>query len=249
MSAGCVWITGASSGIGLALAERMMRDGWTVAGSARSAEALAELENQYPGRFFGYPLDVTDEAAAAETVARIREERGALEMAVLAAGTHMPVEIEGFDTRPFRTLVEVNLMGVVNCLAAVVPGFISARKGHIAIVSSVAGYGGLPTAAAYGATKAALNNMAAALKFDLDRYGVKTQLVCPGFVRTPLTDKNPFPMPFLMEPEDAAEAFYKGLQSDRFEITFPRRFAIILKLLNALPYGLYFRLVKRGTGK
>ncbi|MBO6561249.1 MAG: SDR family NAD(P)-dependent oxidoreductase [Nisaea sp.] len=249
MSARCVWITGASSGIGLALAERMMRDGWTVAGSARSAEAMAELEKRHPEKFFAYPLDVTDEAAAKETVARIREERGRLDLAVLAAGTHLPVEIEELETKPFRTLLEVNLMGVVNCLAAVVPGFISARKGHIAVVSSVAGYGGLPTAAAYGGTKAALNNMTAALKFDLDRYGVKTQLVCPGFVRTPLTDRNPFPMPFLMEPEDAAEAFYKGLQSDRFEITFPRRFAIILKLLNALPYSLYFGLVKRGTGK
>lgn len=249
MSARCVWITGASSGIGLALAERMMRDGWIIAGSARSAEALTDLETRHPERFFGYPLDVTDEAAAKAVVARIREERGRLDMAVLAAGTHLPVEIEELVPKPFRTLVEVNVMGVVNCLAAAVPGFISERRGHIAVVSSVAGYGGLPTAAAYGATKAALNNMTAALKFDLDRHGVKTQLVCPGFVRTPLTDKNPFPMPFLMEPGDAAEAFYKGLQSDRFEITFPRRFALILKLLNALPYGLYFRLVKRGTGK
>lgn len=249
MTPGCVWITGASSGIGLALAERMMRDGWTVAGSARSAEALAELEKRHPGLFFGYPLDVTDEAAAKAVEARIRDERGGLDLAVLAAGTHLPVEVESFETKAFRTLVEVNLMGVVNCLAALVPGFIAERRGHVAVVSSVAGYGGLPTAAAYGATKAALNNMTAALKFELDHYGVKTQLVCPGFVRTPLTDKNPFPMPFLMEPGDAAEVFYKGLQSDRFEITFPRRFAIILKLLNALPYGLYFRLVKRGTGK
>ena len=91
--------------------------------------------------------------------------------------------------------------------------------------------------------------MTEALKPDFDRNGVKLQLVCPGFVRTPLTDRNPFPMPFLMEPEDAAEAFYRGLQSDRFEITFPRIFAIILRCLNALPYSLYFRLVKRGTGK
>lgn len=245
----CVWITGASSGIGLSLAERMMRDGWSVAGSARSAEALTKLEKLHPGRFFAYPLDVTDEAGAKAVVARIRQERGRLDLAVLAAGTHLPVDVEDFEVKPFRTLVEINLMGVVNCLAAVVPGFMSKRCGHIAIVSSVAGYGGLPTAAAYGATKAALNNMTAALKFDLDQYDVKTQLVCPGFVRTPLTDRNPFPMPFLMEPEDAAEAFYKGLQSDGFEITFPRRFAIILKLLNALPYALYFRLVKRGTGK
>ncbi|WP_420405340.1 SDR family NAD(P)-dependent oxidoreductase [Nisaea sp.] len=245
----CVWITGASSGIGLALAERMMRDGWIVAGSARSAEALTELENRHPECFFGYPLDVTDETAAKVVVARIREERGGLDMAVLAAGTHLPVELEDLETNKFRTLVGVNLLGVVHCLAAVVPGFVAARQGHVAVVSSVAGYGGLPTAAAYGATKAALNNMTAAFKLDLDRYGVKIQLVCPGFVRTPLTDRNPFPMPFLMEPEDAAEAFYRGLQSGRFEITFPRRFAIILKLLNALPYSVYFRLMKRGTGK
>lgn len=249
MSAGCVWITGASSGIGLALAERMMRDGWVVAGSARSADALSELARKHDGRFYAYPLDVTDEAAAKEVVSRIREERGGLDMAVLAAGTHKPFEIEAFATETFRNLLGINLMGVVNCLAAVAPGFIVEKRGHIAVVSSVAGYGGLPTAAAYGATKAALNNMTASLKFDFDRHNVKLQLVCPGFVRTPLTDRNPFPMPFLMEPEDAADAFYRGLQSDRFEITFPKRFAIILKLLNALPYGLYFRLVARGTGK
>ncbi|UUX49752.1 SDR family NAD(P)-dependent oxidoreductase [Nisaea acidiphila] len=249
MSAGCVWITGASSGIGLALAERMMRDGWAVAGSARSADALSALESKHQGKFFAYPLDVADEVAARDVVARIRQERGGLDMAVLAAGTHEPFEVEDFRTEVFGKLVGINLMGVVNCLAAVAPGFIGEKRGHIAVVSSVAGYGGLPTAAAYGATKAALNNMTASLKFDFDRHNVKLQLVCPGFVRTPLTDRNPFPMPFLMEPEDAADAFYRGLQSDRFEITFPRRFALILKLLNMLPYGLYFRLVQRGTGK
>lgn len=249
MTAKCVWITGASSGIGLALAERMMRDGWIVAGSARSEAELRELAGKHQGRFFAYPLDVTDEEAAVDAVARIREERGGLDMAVLAAGTHKPVEIEDFCTKTFRDLIDINLMGVVNCLAAVTPGFVSARSGHVAVVSSVAGYGGLPTASAYGATKAALINMTEALKPDFDRYGLKLQLVCPGFVRTPLTDKNPFPMPFLMEPEDAAEAFYRGLQSDRFEISFPRTFAFILRCLNVLPYSLYFRLVKRGTGK
>ena len=170
-------------------------------------------------------------------------------MAVLAAGTHKPIEIEDFCTNTFRDLIDINLMGVINCLAAVTPGFVAERSGHIAIVSSVAGYGGLPTASAYGATKAALINMTEALKPDFDRNGLKIQLVCPGFVRTPLTDKNTFSMPFLMEPEDAAEAFYRGLQSDRFEISFPRIFAIILRLMNMAPYGLYFRMVKRGTGK
>lgn len=249
MTSRCVWITGASSGIGLALAERMMRDGWIVAGSARSERALQELAATHEGRFFAYPLDVTEKSAASDVVARIRADRGRLDLAVLAAGTHKPIEIEDFCTNTFRDLIDINLMGVINCLAAVTPGFVAERSGHIAIVSSVAGYGGLPTASAYGATKAALINMTEALKPDFDRNGLKLQLVCPGFVRTPLTDKNTFSMPFLMEPEDAAEAFYRGLQSDRFEISFPRIFAIILRLMNMVPYGLYFRMVKRGTGK
>ncbi|MEO9899678.1 MULTISPECIES: SDR family NAD(P)-dependent oxidoreductase [Alphaproteobacteria] len=249
MVARCVWITGASSGIGLALAERMMRDGWIVAGSARSAGRLEDLAERHQGRFFAYPLDVTDADAAAVIVARIREEQGGLDMAVLAAGTHKPVEIEDFRIETFRDLIGINLMGVVNCLAAVTPGFIATRSGHVAVVSSVAGYGGLPTASAYGATKAALINLTEALKPDFDRNGLKLQLVCPGFVRTPLTDRNTFPMPFLMEPEDAAQAFYRGLQSDRFEITFPRIFAVLLRLLNMLPYSLYFRFLKQGTGK
>jgi short-subunit dehydrogenase len=124
-----------------------------------------------------------------------------------------------------------------------------ARKaGHIAVVASVAGYGGLPTAAAYGATKAGLINMCEALKLECDAFGVKLQLVDPGFVRTPLTDRNPFPMPFLMEVDDAVDAFVAGLASDRFEIVFPRRFGWLLRFLNMLPYGLYFRIVRRMTG-
>ena len=249
MTSRCVWITGASSGIGYALAERMMRDGWIVAGSARSEAILQELAATHEGRFFAYPLDVTEESAVLDVVARIRADRGRLDLVVLAAGTHKPIEIEDFCVNTFRDLIDINLIGVINCLAAVTPGFVAERSGHIAIVSSVAGYGGLPTASAYGATKAALINMTEALKPDFDRNGLKIQLVCPGFVRTPLTDKNTFSMPFLMEPEDAAEAFYRGLQSDRFEISFPRIFAIILRVMNMLPYRLYFRMVKRGTGK
>jgi short-subunit dehydrogenase len=115
------------------------------------------------------------------------------------------------------------------------------------VVSSVAGYRGLPTAAAYGATKAALNNMTEALKFDLEQKGIKVQLVCPGFVRTPLTDKNPYPMPFLMEPDAAAEAFYRGLQGSVFEINFPRTFTTIMKQLRKLPHGLYMAAMRRGA--
>ena len=116
------------------------------------------------------------------------------------------------------------------------------------MVASVAGYSGLPTAAAYGATKAALINMCEGLKLECDALGIKLQLVDPGFVRTPLTDKNDFPMPFLMEVDDAVDAFVAGLASPRFESVFPRRFALLLKLLRMLPYGLYFKIVRRMTG-
>jgi short-subunit dehydrogenase len=139
-------------------------------------------------------------------------------------------------------------MGTVNALAPALASMRARGTGHIAVVASVAGYGGLPTAAAYGATKAALINMCEALKPECDALGVKLQLVDPGFVRTPLTDRNTFPMPFLMELDDAVDRFVAGLASDRFEIVFPRRFALLLKFLNMLPYGLYFRVVKRITG-
>ncbi|MBM3526439.1 MAG: SDR family NAD(P)-dependent oxidoreductase, partial [Alphaproteobacteria bacterium] len=145
--------------------------------------------------------------------------------------------------------VDVNLMGVVNCLAPVLASMRARRAGHIAIVASVAGYGGLPTAAAYGASKAALINMAESLKLDCDRLGLKLQLVNPGFVKTPLTDRNEFQMPFLMPIEDAVSALIAGLDSDRFEITFPRRFAFLMKLVNLLPYPGYFAALRRITGR
>jgi len=242
------WITGASTGIGHALALRMARDGWTVAVSARSADALEAMATESGGRIVAYPLDVTDEDASRAVAERIWAEQGGVDLAVLAAGLHLPLDGAAFEVEPFRRLMEINVMGVVHGLAGVVPAMVERGRGHIAVVSSVAGYRGLPTAAAYGATKAALNNMTEALKFDLAPRGIKVQLVCPGFVRTPLTDKNPFPMPFLMEPEDAAEAFYRGLQGSAFEINFPKSFTTIMKQIRKLPHGLYMAAIRRGTG-
>ncbi|GHD40448.1 oxidoreductase [Thalassobaculum fulvum] len=228
----------------------MARDGWTVAASARDAKALDRVAAAaVGGRIVPVPLDVTDLAACRAAVGRVEEEIGPVVTAVLAAGTHIPVAAAAFDAATVRKLVEVNLMGVVNAVDAVLPSLIERRAGRLAIVSSVAGYRGLPTAAGYGATKAGLINFAESLKFDLDRLGIVTQVVCPGFVRTPLTDRNPFPMPFLMEVEDAAERLYRGLQGNAFEIAFPWRFALILKLLGLLPDALYFALMHRATGK
>ena len=243
-----VWITGASSGIGRAVALEMARDGWRVVGSARRQEELDELAAEGPsGRITGVAVDVTDLEATKAAVARIESEIGPIACAVLAAGTHIPTSAEDFKPEDFRKLVDVNVMGVVNATAAILPGFKTRRAGHLVVVASVAGYGGLPTAAGYGATKAALINFTESMKFDLDAFGVKTQLVCPGFVKTPLTDKNPFPMPFLMEVEDAAKAMVSGMKGSGFEITFPKRFTTLVKIVSGLPYRLYFALVRKGT--
>ena len=245
---GCAWITGASSGLGHALAKHMAADGWTVAASARSAPSLAELvktAGNLPGSIKSYPLDVTDAAAVKATAAAIESDLGPIGQAVLNAGTHKPLRATEITAEGFRPLVELNLMGTVHCLEAVLPGMIARRGGRVAVVASLAGYRGLPTSAAYGMTKAGLINMAEALKPELDGYGVRMQVVNPGFVRTPLTDKNPFPMPFLMELEDAAAALYRGLQSERFEIVFPWRFAALLKILRLLPASLAFAVTRR----
>lgn len=243
------WITGAGKGIGRAVALKLAARGVQVAASARTVADLESLARDAgDGSVVPFPVDVTDEAAVAATVEAIEARFGALDLAILNAGTHVPVRARDFRAEPFHTLMEVNVLGVVHGLAALLPRFMARRSGRIVVVSSVAGYRGLPTAAAYGASKAALINMCEALKPDLDRHGVGITLVNPGFVRTPLTDKNPFRMPFLMDPDDAAERLVRGVERGRFEVTFPRRFTWGMKLLRCLPYSLYFYLV-RDLGK
>ena len=249
MSGGVVWITGASSGIGEALARRLARDGRRVAVSARSATALDTLAAADPSHLMAVPLDVTDATACTAAVAEIETRFGEIDLAVLNAGMHQPMSADDFSTATLRRLLDINLLGVAHCLEPLLARMAARRRGHVALVASVAGYGGLPTAAAYGPSKAALINMAESLKLDCDRLGIKLQLVDPGFVKTPLTDRNDFPMPFLMPVDAAVDALIAGLATRRFEIVFPRRFAILLKLLNMLPYDAYFALVRRMTGK
>ncbi len=248
---GCAWITGASSGIGRAIALRMARDGHTVAVSARREDALKALEQDaagLSGTIIPAPCDVTDSSQIAETVAKLEAEHGGIDLAILNAGVYLPDRAESLDAEKFRAQVELNLLGTVACLQALMPGWLERRRGHLAVVSSVAGYRGLPSSLAYGATKAALINLCEGLKFDFDRLGLKIQLVNPGFVRTPLTDKNTFPMPFLMEVDAAADRVVDGLAGNAFEITFPRRFTYTLKLMRMLPYWAYFPMVRRATG-
>lgn len=252
MSSRIVWITGASSGIGRSLARRLAQDGHQIAASARSEQplqALAEEARETAGDIHPFPLDVADQAATRAVTEEISKTLGPIDLAVLNAGTHHPVNAESFKAEEFARLVDVNLLGVAHCLEPLLAAMIERRKGQIAIVASVAGYRGLPTSAYYGATKAALINLAESLKFDLDRLGVKLQLVDPGFVKTPLTDKNPFDMPFLIDPDTAADRMVTGFESSGFEIIFPRRFVFLMKALRCLPYRFYFPLVRWMTGK
>ncbi len=244
------WVTGAGKGIGRALAKKLVAQGYVVAVSARTRDDLSSLASECPpGRILRYPLDTTDPVRTEEVVASIEAEHGPLDLAVLNAGTHTPMTAENFSVDVFRNLVEVNLMGTVNGLSQILPRFIDRRSGHVAVVASVAGYRGLPTSAAYGATKAALINMCEALKPEIEAHGVRLTLINPGFVETPLTDRNDFPMPFLISAEAAADHIATGLNRSAFEVAFPGRFAFLMKLMRILPDRLFFALTRRMIAK
>lgn len=232
------WVTGAGSGIGRALVQRLAAEGWQVAASARTEEDLASLAAEAPGRIEIFPLDVTDKAKAMAAVAVIETRLGALDLVILNAGTYRSVTANSFSVAAWREMVEVNLLGTVNCLAAIMPRMIMRRSGHIGVVSSLTGYVGLPSASAYGATKAALINMCEALHPELEAEGVKLSVINPGFVDTPLTRKNDFPMPFLISSDEAVDRILRGLKAGKFEIAFPRRMNFAIKLLALLPHWL-----------
>jgi short-subunit dehydrogenase len=243
-----IWVTGASSGLGRELARQYAVLGHQVCISARSIDSLEELASSCStaaGSIHVFPLDVTDVEKVNSCFSRICETVGTPDISVLNAGTHSANSAAQFDAEVFRKLIEINYMGVVNCLQAAVPACISQHRGKIAVVSSVAGYQGLPYASAYGASKAALINMCEALQPELAAAGVQLQLVNPGFVRTPLTNLNEFPMPFLMEVEDAATRIVRGLEGNSFEISFPRRFTWLLKISKILPYPVYLWLTRK----
>ena len=243
-----IWVTGASSGIGLEFARELQARGKEIVVSARSSDALAALA-EGSATTHAVPLDITMRDKVADAVAHIEATHGPIQTAVLNAGTHLPVDGAAFNADGYAWLHNVNVMGTVHCLEALIARMVKRGKGKIVIVASVAGYGGLPTASYYGATKAALINMAEALRLDLKPHGITVQLVNPGFVKTPLTDKNEFEMPFLLDATVAARRMADGIETDRFEVVFPKNFVYILKVMRMLPYWLYFALVGRTTGK
>jgi NAD(P)-dependent dehydrogenase (short-subunit alcohol dehydrogenase family) len=246
--AGCtVWIVGASSGIGRATAERLHALGASVVVSARSAEALDDFVAAHPGSD-AITLDSTDRDALRSAVARIAAVHGRIDLALYCAGTYTAMRATEFDLDVALRHVQVNQVGALQFLDAVLPHLLRQRGGHVSFVSSVAGYRGLPQSLAYGPTKAALINLAETLYLDLRPLGFGVSLVNPGFVETPLTAANHFKMPALITPEQAALDIVRGWQRGDFEIHFPKRFTRWMKALRLLPYAAYFAAVRRSTG-
>jgi NAD(P)-dependent dehydrogenase (short-subunit alcohol dehydrogenase family) len=245
---GVAWITGAGKGIGKAVTLELASRGWTVAASARTEADLVSVEAEAAaagGRVVPFVLDITEQTAVSQAVGRIEDRLGGIDLAFLNAGTYVRFGVADFAVEAFGRQIEINVMGTVNCLDPVLARMRQRNAGHIAVVSSLTAYRGLPYASAYGASKAALTNMCEAMKPELDALGIQMTIIHPGFVKTPLTDLNEFPMPFLMEADAAARRIVDGLERGAFEITFPRRLAILLKLARCLPYGLYFAMTRR----
>jgi len=248
---GVAWITGASTGIGRQLALDLAAKGYTVAATARDAENLENLVQEAAARgdrIVAAPCDVTDEKQMDRTVTWIEKEAGPIVLAVFNAGTYSPTHGERLETDNFVHTFRVNVFGVVFGLVPVVDRMRERGFGQVVLVGSVTSYFGLPSAAAYGATKAALNNMAQSLKYDFDKLNIRIQVVNPGFVDTPLTAKNKFDMPALMSVDKACERFLDGIARGGFEIVFPRRLAWLLKAGTFLPQMLYHRLIRKATG-
>jgi NAD(P)-dependent dehydrogenase (short-subunit alcohol dehydrogenase family) len=245
-----VWVVGASTGIGAATASALHAAGAKVVVSARSGAGLAAFVKAHPGAR-AVPLDATD-AKAVHAATQIALAQGPLDCVVYCAGYYRAMDARHIDLDDMLRHNQVNYVGALNLLAAVVPQLraqpvnpATGQRGHISLVGSVAGYRGLPNSLAYGPTKAALINLAEALYLDLHRHGVGVSLVNPGFVETPLTAQNTFKMPALISPAQAAAAILKGWAQGAFEIHFPKRFTLGLKLLRLLPYSAYFSLTRR----
>lgn len=240
-----VWLVGASSGIGQATAHALHARGARVFVSARNADALEAFEATHPGAQ-ALPVDITDRVAV-NAAAQLVLTAGPLDLVVYCAGHYRELRATDYDLAEMLLHNQVNYIGALHVLEAVLPNLVARRAGHISLVSSVAGYRGLPKSLAYGPTKAALTNLAETLYLDLRGCDVGVSLICPGFVETPLTAQNRFSMPALITPDQAAAEILRGWRKGQFEIHFPKRFTRWMKALRLLPYAAYFAAVRRVT--
>ena len=241
-----IWITGASSGIGKALSIKFAQEGWIVAASARREGLLQEL-TKINQNIHSFPLDVTNPEQCKKVFEEIKKKFNNIEISIFGTGIHDPNSEKKFNLDKIRKIMEVNYFGTMNSINSVYDYYNDKKGGQISIISSVAGYRGLPAAGAYCASKSALTSFTESLRFEMMRKNVRVSLVSPGFIKTPMTDQNDFPMPMIKSPEFAAEQIYIGLtKKTGFEIHFPKAFTFFLKFLRILPYPIYFKLIDMG---
>ena len=244
-----IWITGASTGIGKALALKFAKNGWIVAASARRENLLNEL-NKENSNIHPFPLDVTNIDQCKSVFENILDKLKNIEICVFSTGIHDPKSEKRFNLDKIRKIMEVNYFGVMNSINSIYEYYNTKKSGQISIVSSVAGYRGLPAAGAYCASKSALTSFTESLHFEMKRKNIRVSLISPGFIKTPMTDQNDFPMPMIKSPEFAAEQIYNGLiKKSGFEIHFPKVFTFFMKFLRILPSSIYFKFLEKGMKK
>lgn len=240
-----IWIIGASSGIGHALAHTLSSKGAHLILSARNADKLHDLNTNLGGHHAVRPLDVSDHSALTAVMDDIPDKIPQLDSVIFLAAIYTPHSTKNKDIDFIHKMLDVNIGGAFNVVDITAPYFKDRKYGQIVLCGSVAGYRGLPAGQPYCATKAAIINLAESLKIECEPHNIDVKVINPGFVKTPLTDKNNFPMPMIISAEDAAQAIAKDLTSRRFEIHFPRKFTFIMKLLRLLPNWLYFSLARK----
>ena len=242
-----VWITGASSGIGKALAIKFASEGWTVAASARRENLLKEL-NKENSNIHSYPLDVTNVEECESVFKKILDDHKNIKICVFGTGINDPKSDKVFNLENIRKIMEVNFFGVMNSINAIYKFYSEKKNGQISIISSVAGYRGLPSAGAYCASKSALTSFVESLYFDMIKKNINVKLISPGFVKTQMTEKNNSPTPMIKSPEFAANEIFFGLTKEKaFEIHFPKIFTFLMKFLQILPSSIYFKLINIGN--
>lgn len=244
-----IWVVGASSGIGYALAQALLTQGAEVAVSARHTAPLEQLAREFPCSALALPLDVSSESAWQQAYAHLASWHSSLDYLIFCAADYQMMRAWDLDTERASQMIDVNIKGPVRGVATVLPDMLSRQQGGIAIIASVAGYVGLPKSLIYGATKAALINFCESLYLDLHDRGIAVHVINPGFVETPMTAKNDFRMPSIITPEKAANEIMAGLEAGQFEIHFPRRFTRWLKMLRQAPYAIQFKALLRVAEK
>jgi short-subunit dehydrogenase len=241
-----IWIIGASSGIGAALAKQLADEGAIVAVSARRADKLTDLYQSLKGdNHLAVALDVADPQNLETARDEILKSFPRIDSVLFLAAIYSVHDGAPKTLSFIHKMIDVNLGGAFNVIDTILPQYKKQGQGQIVLCGSVAGYRGLPTGQPYCATKAAIINLAESLKIEMEPKNIDVKVICPGFVKTPLTDKNDFPMPMMIEAEEAAKAIAKGLCGRSFEIHFPKRFTYIMKFLRLLPNGIYFWVARK----